>query len=82
MYNANATVNKKCNVEQQLMTMHKDYVSKYADNREIRRDKFENLKRNSRQRQATFSKPFDKGRAAAIASYKKHTDLDYKDEAV
>ena len=48
MYNANATVNKKCDVEQQLMTMHKDYVSKYADNREIRRDKFENLKRNSR----------------------------------
>jgi hypothetical protein len=52
------------------MTMHKDYISKYPDNSEIRRNKVEDLKHNLRSRQAIFSKPVNKAKAAIITSYK------------
>jgi hypothetical protein len=47
VYNASVAVSKKCtNVEWHFMSMHKDYISKYPDNSEILRNKFEDLKRN------------------------------------
>jgi hypothetical protein len=52
--------------------MHKDYISKYPDNSEIRRNKVEDFKRNSRSRQAMVykPKPIGKGKAVIVASYK------------
>jgi hypothetical protein len=70
IYKASVAVSKQYNVERHFMTMHKDYVSKYPDNSEIRRNFVEDLKRNLRSRQAIFSKPVNKANAATIASYK------------
>jgi hypothetical protein len=75
--NANVAVSKKCNVERYFMTMHKDYISKYPDNSEIRRNKVEDLKCNLQLRQAIFSKPVNKVKAATIASYK-NTEISAK----
>jgi hypothetical protein len=46
--NSSIAVSKKCNVERHFMAMHKDYISKYPDNNEIRRTKPEDLKRDLR----------------------------------
>jgi hypothetical protein len=52
------------------MTTHKDDISKYPDKNEIRRNKAEDLKRNSQSLQAIFSKHINKAKEANIASYK------------
>jgi hypothetical protein len=46
--NSSITVSKKCDVERRFMAMHKEYISKYPENSEIRRTKAEDLKRDLR----------------------------------
>jgi hypothetical protein len=69
---ASVAVSKKCNVERHFMTMHKDYISLCPDNSEIRRNFVEDLKRNLRSRQAIFSKPVHKAKAAPLLRIKSH----------
>jgi hypothetical protein len=78
IYTASVAFSKKLNAERYFMTMHEDYISKYPDNSEIRRIKAVDLKRNLRSRQAIFSKPVNKAKAAIIASYKITEILDKK----
>jgi hypothetical protein len=52
------------------MTMHKDYISKYPDNREIHINEVEDLKCNLQSHQTIFSKPINKAKVATIALYK------------
>jgi hypothetical protein len=66
----NVSVSKKCNAEGHFMTIHKDYISKYRDNSEIRRNEVEGLKRNLWSHQVIFCKPINKAKAVTIASYK------------
>jgi hypothetical protein len=53
------------------MTVHEDYVSKYPSNSEIRRNKFEDFKRNVLLCHAVFSKykPINETKEVTIASY-------------
>jgi hypothetical protein len=70
IWSASVSVSKKCNAEGHFMTIHKDCVSKYRDNSEIRRNEVEDLKRNLQLHQAIFCKPINEAKATTIASYK------------
>ena len=64
-------VGKKCNAERFLMIMHKDYISKYPDNSKLRTHAAQDLKHNSRSRQAIFYKLINKAKAVSYTSQKK-----------
>ena len=48
--NAIVAASKKCDAVRHLMTMHKDYISKYSDKSESCRNKAEDLERHLRSR--------------------------------
>lgn len=79
--NATVAASKKCNAEQDFMTMHKDYIRKYSDNSESYTNKAEDLKRNLRSRQAIFPKFTNKAKVATITSYKITENLAMKKKA-
>lgn len=60
---------KMCNVEQNFMTMNKDYLGKYLNNIKIQNEA-DDLKCNFWSHQAIFSKSTNKAKVATIASRK------------
>jgi hypothetical protein len=70
--NASVAVSKACIVEWHFLAMHKDYISKYPNNSEIRRNKAEDMKRNLQLHQAIISKSkiIKKANATTTVLYK------------
>ena len=68
--NAAVAIPKKGNLERHFLTVHKKYANDFPARSALRTEKVSELKRQLAAKQAVFTRPVNKSKAATVASYR------------